>query len=123
MLAEQPWTGELCNRLLSLLRDSPATSLPLGTVCRLLETVHALVEMAPVKWVKQAMECLSNPLERQVIQLRYLEERSIREIARSLGIGINYVYVLQHRALEHLRRMQAERLQALESATAHDQHP
>jgi len=64
-----------------------------------------LEDHANREWLLQAIECLRNPLERQVIRLRYLEERLTREITEELGITTNYVYVLQHRALAHLKQI------------------
>jgi RNA polymerase sigma-70 factor (ECF subfamily) len=42
-------------------------------------------------------------VQRRVIELRYMEERSLLEIARTLGKTEGAVKQLQRRALEHLR--------------------
>ena len=46
-------------------------------------------------------------LQRQVIQLRFVEEKSIREIAAALGRSEGAVKQLQLRALENLRKRMA----------------
>lgn len=75
-----------------------------GDILLVDETVTQWLENhANREWLLQSIEGLRNPLERRVIRLRYLEERSTSEIAEELGIAINYVHVLQHRALAHLR--------------------
>jgi RNA polymerase sigma-70 factor (ECF subfamily) len=43
-------------------------------------------------------------VQRQVIQLRFVEEKSIREIAAALGRSEGAVKQLQLRALENLRK-------------------
>ena len=48
-------------------------------------------------------------LQRQVIQLRFVEERSIREIAAALGRSDGAVKQLQLRALENLRKEMGRR--------------
>ena len=62
-----------------------------------------LEDHANREWLLQAIERLRNPLQRQAIRLRYLEERWISEISREMGITANHVSVLQHRALKRLR--------------------
>ena len=42
--------------------------------------------------------------QRQVIQMRFVEERTIREVAAALGRSVGAVKQLQLRALENLRR-------------------
>lgn len=64
-----------------------------------------LENYANQEWLLQATERLQNPLERQAIQLYYLKERAVKEVAAELGVSENYVYVLLHRARRRLRRM------------------
>ena len=94
-LAERPWIGELCNRLLSLLRDLPATSLPLGTVCRLLETVHPLVEAAPI--VVTVEEAFVRLARSEVLEQGTDSVHHAIDIEPSLALGDEIEFELQER--------------------------
>ncbi len=49
--------------------------------------------------------CWLTPEQRQVISLKYLEDWTNEEIARSLNKPVGAVKSLQHRALGSLRRL------------------
>ncbi len=53
--------------------------------------------------VKAAMTSLSPP-QRRVVELLKLEERSIRDVARVLGLSEGNVRIIAHRAMKSLRR-------------------
>ena len=118
VLAEQPWTGELCSRLLSLLRDLPATSLPLGAVCRLLETVHIVIETVPAAATREeaflrltrSNETLANVLATTIAQEQVRRETSegMAELrrweARALVEGMEQVGAREELVLVRLPR-------------------
>lgn len=49
-----------------------------------------------------------NPMQRRVLELRFLEGKSLLETARELGITEGNVKVLQHRALRRAAELNAE---------------
>ncbi len=54
--------------------------------------------------VRQAVQCLTED-QQNVLALRFSQEMSIEETARTMGKSINAVKVLQYRALNTLRRL------------------
>ena len=50
-------------------------------------------------WLERILEALPDHY-RQVLELRFLKQCSIKETARAMGITENYVKVMQHRALK-----------------------
>lgn len=59
-------------------------------------------------WVEHLLDALPDRY-RQVLELRLLNGRSVRETAQTMEISENYVKVLQHRALKKAREVGARR--------------
>lgn len=69
---------------------------------------HLAAENFEQERVRKALHLLS-PEQRQVVVLRFLEDRSHEEVALVLGKTVEATRALQHRAIEALRRMLLER--------------
>ena len=68
---------------------------------------HLVAEKLDRQWVRAAL--LRLPAEqRQVIELRFMENWSHTEVADTLGKSVEATRALQHRAVETLRRILAE---------------
>lgn len=88
-------------------RRHPLPHLPLE------EEFHAGIESNPSQVVAREMDSQRMraallrlpPEQRQVVELRFLEDWSHEEVAASLGKTVEATRAMQHRALEALRRM------------------
>lgn len=65
---------------------------------------HTVAENFEQERIRKALRLLS-PEQRQVVVLRFLEERSHEEVAIVLGKTVEATRALQHRAIESLRRL------------------
>jgi RNA polymerase sigma-70 factor (ECF subfamily) len=61
------------------------------------------------QWVRAALLRLS-PEQRQVIELRFMEDWSHQEVADALGKSVESTRALQYRALESLRQILSEQV-------------
>jgi RNA polymerase sigma-70 factor (ECF subfamily) len=68
---------------------------------------HILTQDQDRQRMRAALLCLS-PQQRQVIELRYLEEWSHCEVAAALGKTVEATRALQYRAIETLRQILVE---------------
>lgn len=59
--------------------------------------------------VLELLEQLRNPRQRLIIELHYLEEKPLLEVARLINVSLSNVYVDHHRALAKLRELRANR--------------
>lgn len=63
-------------------------------------------------WLERILEALPDQY-RQVLELRFLRQCSVRETAQAMGITENYAKVMQHRALKKAEQL-AESLREVE---------
>ena len=68
---------------------------------------HVLMQNLDCQRIRAAIVLLS-PEQRQVIELRYLEDRSHFEVAEALGKTVEATRALQHRAIKSLRQTLVE---------------
>ena len=89
-----------------LRQQKPVYELDEGMACSEEGVEEALISRDMLERLAGALERLESR-ERDLIILYYCERRSLKEIARSMGISYSSVKLLHKRALGSLRRMMA----------------